>query len=276
MTLSRRDLFAAGTLAALTSLAAGRALAQTEERVGSQEAHDAMAATPGIKMYGAEQVAMLLYPGFTALDLVGPHYFFASMMGATVHLVAKDMSAPVPSDLGLAIRPTASFETCPKDVTILFAPGGLQGTLNAMKDGATIDFLVDRASRAAWITSVCTGSLILGQAGLLKGKRATSHWAGRDALSFFDATPVNARIVTDGNVMTGAGVSAGLDLGLALTAELRGRGYAEALRLQAEYAPEPPVPGGTVETTDPAIAKLMTDMLAPFPGMVAEVAKLRR
>jgi putative intracellular protease/amidase len=266
---------AAAALAPLLTLQ--RAAAAEQKRVGSEESHEAMANHPGLKMYGDEVVGMLIYPGFTALDLVGPHYFFASMMGAKVHLVTngKDLS-PVASDLGLAVAPTITMAEAPTDLTILFAGGGLQGTLDSMGDVPTIDFIADRGSRATYVTSVCTGSLLLGQAGLLKGRRATSHWAARDTLTMFDAIPVNERVVTDGNVVTGAGVSAGLDFALALTAVLRGRGYAEALRLQAEYAPEPPVPGGTLETTDPLVAKLMQDMLAPFPAMVQKVAENRR
>jgi cyclohexyl-isocyanide hydratase len=282
MTSTRRTLLAGFSAAAALApmMALQRAMAADtppDQRVGSQESHDALGTAPDLKMYGSEVVAMLLYPGFTALDLVGPQYFFASLMGATVHLVTNQTDlTPVKSDLGLAIAPTMTMKDCPKDLTILFTGGGLQGTLNAMKDAATIDFIADRASRATYVTSVCTGSLILGQAGLLKGKKATSHWAAMDALPYFDAIPVNERVVTDGNIITGAGVSAGLDFALALTAELRGVGYAQAMRLQAEYAPQPPVPGGTLETTDPQIAKLMGDMLAPFPGMVKEVAAARR
>ncbi|MEQ1754991.1 MAG: DJ-1/PfpI family protein [Micropepsaceae bacterium] len=239
--------------------------------------HDASANLPNFRMHGDEQIAMLLYPKFTALDLVAPHYFFACMMGAKVHLVTKSRDlAPVPSDLGLAITPTVSMTDCPANLTAIFAPGGTEGTVGAMMDAETMDFVADRGSRAHLITSVCTGSLILGQAGLLKGKRATSHWAARDSLKLFGATPVNKRIVTDGNVITGAGVSAGLDFALAVVALLRGAGYAEALRLQAEYAPEPPVPGGTLETTSPPLAKLMSDMLLPFTGMVAKAAAVKR
>jgi cyclohexyl-isocyanide hydratase len=280
MTSTRRTLLAGFSAAAALApmMALQRAMAaDPQERIGTPEAHDALGTAPNLQMYGSEVVAMLLYPGFTALDLVGPHYFFASMMGATVHLVTNGPNlSPVASDLGLAISPTVTMADCPRDLTILFTGGGLQGTLNAMKDAATIDFMADRAARAKYITSVCTGSLILGQAGLLKGKRATSHWAARDTLPMFDAIPVDARVVTDGNIITGAGVSAGLDFGLALTAALRGDGYAQALRLQAEYAPEPPVAGGTLATTEPQVAKLMSDMLAPFPGMVKAVAAARR
>lgn len=280
MTSTRRTLLAGLSAAAALApmMALQRAMAaESHDRIGSPEAHDALDQAPDLQMYGSEVVAMLLYPGFTALDLVGPQYFFASLMGASVHLVTNQADlSPVKSDLGLAISPTMTMADCPKDLTILFTGGGLQGTLDAMTDTATIDFIADRASRAKYVTSVCTGSLILGQAGLLKGKRATSHWAAIETLPAFDAIPVKERVVTDGNVTTGAGVSAGLDFALALTAELRGKGYAQAMRLQAEYAPEPPVPGGSLETTDPEIAKLMTSMLAPFPNMVRKVAASKR
>lgn len=277
---TRRTLIGgAAALAALAPLIAlQNVMAQNggSAPVGSQSAHDAFAGLPNFKMHGDEVVAMLLYPEFTALDLVAPHYFFACMMGAKVHLVAKQKDKPVPSDLGLTIMPTMSIAECPRDVSIIFCPGGTQGTVNAMLDDETVDFVADRGSRTPFVTSVCTGSLILGQAGLLKGKRATSHWAARDSLKLFGAMPVNERVVTDGRVITGAGVSAGLDFALAVVAKLRGVGYAEALRLQAEYAPQPPVPGGTLETTDPQLAKLMTDMLAPFPGWVAKAAEKKR
>lgn len=277
MTSTRRKLIGGfGALAALTQLeAVHRAMAAGEHADGG--AHDSMSSLPHMKMQGDEQVAMLIYPGFTALDLVGPHYFFACMMGARVHLVSKAAErTPIASDLGLAIAPTLSFESCPKDLTAIFAPGGTQGTLAAMADPETVDFMADRGARATFVTSVCTGSLILGQAGLLKGKRATSHWAARDSLSLFDANPSDARVVTDGNVITAAGVSAGLDLGLAIVAKLRGTNYAQALRLQAEYAPEPPVGGGTPATTAPKVAALMKDMLAPFTGSIAKAADNRR
>ncbi|MGB7406131.1 MAG: DJ-1/PfpI family protein [Pacificimonas sp.] len=231
-------------------------------------AHQKLMAVPGLKMHGDEQVAILMYPGFTALDLVGPHYFFACMMGATVHLVTtEDDLSPVPSDLGLAIAPTIRMQDVPTELDILFAPGGTAGTVTTMKNEAAMAWLADRARHARFVTSVCTGSLLLGKAGLLNGRRATSHWAGMDVLPLFGATAIDERVVTDGNVITGAGVSAGLDFGLAVVAALRGRPYAEALMLQAEYAPEPPFPGGTIAATDPAIAGPMVGM---FAGTIAE------
>lgn len=278
--MERRTLLrlaSAGPLAAALApfVALGDALAQQpqNQRVAGETEHNALDAIPDLKLHGSEQIAMLLYPGFTALDLVGPHYMFASMMGAKVHLLTPGPDlTPVPSDLGLAIAPTMTLNECPSDLDILFAPGGLMGTLEAMKDEALISFIRARGARAKHITSVCTGSLILGQAGLLQGKRATSHWAAMDCLPLFGATPVHQRVVTDGAVTTGAGVSAGLDFGLALLARLRGVNYAKAIQLQAEYAPEPPFDAGSLSTAPPAVAKAMAEMLAPFQSLVSAIA----
>ncbi|MFM1958780.1 MAG: hypothetical protein RL588_297 [Pseudomonadota bacterium] len=280
MSPDRRTLLGGGAaLAALSPfLALEAALAATAPPAlrdvdsAAADAHTRLMSVPGLNMHGDEEVAMLLYPGFTALDLVGPHYFFASMMGARVHLVttAGDLS-PVPSDLGLAIAPTSTLSDCPRDLTILFVPGGTTGTLAAASDPAVRAFIADRAARATCVTSVCTGSLVLGAAGLLRGRRATSHWIVRDMLDHFGAIPTDARVVTDGRFITGAGVSAGLDFAIAVVERLRGRPYAQALMLQAEYRPEPPFEGGSLATTDPAIAGPMRDM---FSGFVARAAQL--
>lgn len=142
-----------------------------------------------------------------------------------------------------------------------------------MKDAATREFMSDRAKKAQFITSVCTGSLLLAASGLLQGKRATSHWAVRDMLRDFDATPLNQRVVADGNVITGAGVSAGLDFAITLVEKLRGRAYAQVLMLAAEYSPEPPIKGGTVDSTDAAIIEPMRGMYTPIRLQVKEIAQ---
>jgi putative intracellular protease/amidase len=236
------------------------------------EAHMKLMEVPNLNMHGDEEVVMLLYPGFTALDLVGPQYFLASMMGATIHLATNQADlSPVVSDLGLAIAPTCRLADAPRDPTVLFVPGGTHGTLDAASDPATIAFLRDRAACSRYVSSVCTGSVILGAAGLLRGKRATSHWVTRESLRHFGATPVDERVVIDGGLITGAGVSAGLDFALALVSMIRGRPYAEALMLQGEYAPAPPFPGGTVATTNPAIAQPLSDMFAGFRARVEQL-----
>ena len=220
---------------------------------------------------GTEQIAMLLYPQFTALDLVGPQYMFASLMGATVHLVAAS-TEPVMSDTGMAIMPTITLDQCPKDLDILFVPGGSSGTLAAMRDPAVLAFLADRGSRAKLVTSVCTGSMLLGTAGLLKGYKATSHWATRDLLTKFGATPINKRVVKDRNRITGAGVTAGIDAGLSIVGQLRGREYAEAVQLLAEYAPEPPYSAGTLEKSTAKNRRMMSQMFADLRAQMIELA----
>lgn len=235
---------------------------------------EAMSRVLGPGLWGQEQVAMLLYPKFTALDLVGPHYFFACMWGAKVHLVTteKDLS-PVMSDLGLAISPTITMADAPKDLDVLFVPGGTEGTLSVMGRADAMDWIKDRAARAKHVTSVCTGSMVLAKAGLLKGKRATSHWVTRPVLADFGAIPVDERVVADGNVLTGAGVSAGLDFAVALVEQLRGKAYAQGLMLQGEYAPHPPLPGGTLASSPADVGKMMDDMFAPVAGMFKAMAK---
>jgi len=235
--------------------------------------HEKLMALPGLKMMGEEKIAILLYPGFTALDVVGPHYFFACMMGATVDLVTTNADlAPVASDLKLAIAPTATLAEYRRDPTVVFIPGGTSGTMETMRNAKVIDFLRQSEKTAQFMTSVCTGSLVLAAAGLLRGKEATSHWVTRPLLAEFGAKPVDRRVVVDGKMVTGAGVSAGLDLGLALVQALRGKPYAQALMLQAEYAPEPPLAGGTMATTDPGIGQPMSDMFEPFRFQVQELA----
>jgi cyclohexyl-isocyanide hydratase len=196
---------------------------------------------------GNEVIAMLIYPEMTALDFVGPQYFFGSLMGATVHHVAADLT-PVTSDTGVTIAPTITMDECPAEVDILFVPGGTQGTLNALRSPKTVDFVASRGATAKRVTSVCTGSLLLGAAGLLDGYRATSHWMAQDLLPLFGATPVAERFVKDRNRYTGAGVSAGLDFGLALLREIRDTDYAQVIQLICEYDPQPPLQAGSPQT----------------------------
>lgn len=194
------------------------------------------------------QIGMLLYPGLSALDLIGPHPFFAELSNTQVHLLWKDR-APVATSLGYNIIPTTSIKDCPRDLDVLFVPGGTSGTFAMMEDDEILSFLAQRGSRARYVTSVCTGSLILGAAGLMTGYRATCHWRFRDLLPLFGADPVEERVVTDRNRITGGGVTAGIDFGLVIASRLRGRQAAEVLQLYNEYDPHPPFAAGT-----PAIA----------------------
>ena len=255
-------------LVATAALAASPWLARAAEPASTAKPQEAPHDMSGMPAHwtGQEQIGMLLYPGFTALDFVGPQYMFAGLMGATVHHVAATRE-PVTSDTRLTFVPTTTLAECPRDLDILFIPGGGAGTLAALQDPAILAWVADRGSRAKLVTSVCTGSLVLGAAGLLKGYKATSHWAARDLLKEVGATPVEARVVRDRNRITGAGVSAGIDLGLAIVALLRDELYAQSMQLLAEYAPEPPYNAGTPRTAPPLATAMMSDM---FKGFVAD------
>jgi cyclohexyl-isocyanide hydratase len=212
---------------------------------------------------GAEQIAFLIYPGFTALDMVGPHYMLNTLSGRTMHIVAASKD-PVRADSGLTFVPSTDFADCPRDLDIICVPGGTAGTLAAMQDPATIAFLKDRGARAKYVTSVCTGSLVLGAAGLLRGYKATSHWLTKPLLEIFGATPTDGRWVRDGNRITGGGVTAGIDFGLSLVGALRDRHYAEGVQLLAEYAPDPPFNAGSPSTAPAAVRESLDGMFTQF------------
>ena len=145
-----------------------------------------------------------------------------------------------------------------------------------MKDETVLDFLESRAAKATYVTSVCTGSLVLGAAGLLRGYQATTHWIARDILPLLEATPVDARYVEDKNRITGAGVTSGIDFGLRIAEKLRGTAYAQTVQLNLEYAPEPPFNAGSPATADPAIVKQLQDLYAPFLASAKEAAELAK
>lgn len=208
------------------------------------------------------QIAMLLYPRFTALDLIGPHTILSQLSNSQVHLVAATL-APVTSDAGITITPTRTFASCPTALDVLFVPGGTAGTVDAMSNPDLLAFL--RSRTAVWLTSVCTGSLVLGAAGLLRGYRATTHWVARDVLSVLEAQPVVARYVEDRDRITGAGVSAGIDFGLYLAAKLRSTSEAQTIQLNIEYDPAPLIPGGgNPETAAPPIVSGLEARYVPF------------
>lgn len=260
MTQQRRDFLRHLAAAGLAGSAAATTRAAEPAAAPKADAtltHDMSAFPP--EWLGKEQIAMLIYPEFTALDLVGPQYMFASLWGAKVQLVAASRE-PVRSDTGLVFIPDATLDEAPAELDILFVPGGGQGTLKAMQDARLVAWIAERARRAKLVASVCTGSMILGQAGLLRGKRATSHWVTHALLRDFGAVPVDERVVWDGKLVTGAGVSAGLDLGLAVVARLRDKPYAQGVQLLAEYAPQPPFNAGTPKTAPPEVHQMMGSM----------------
>lgn len=204
-------------------------------------------------------MALLVHPKMVMQDLIGPLTVFNLMRGSQIHLVWKDKQ-PVSTELGIAVTPTTSFADCPKDVDVLFVPGGLDGTIALMDDPEVLAFLADRGSRAKYVTADCTGSLLLGAAGLLRGYKATSHWMVRDELRFLGATPVNDRVVIDRNRITGGGVTAGIDFGLTICALMRGEAAAQNIQLVIEYAPAPPFNAGTPETAPPEIVTRLRSM----------------
>jgi putative intracellular protease/amidase len=206
-------------------------------------------------------IAMLAYPGMYPLDLLGPKTIFNGLLNTQVHIVAPTV-APVQAGSGVTVTPDVTYATCPTGLDVLFVPGGGDGTVALMRDDPTLDFLRRQATSARWITSVCTGSLILGAAGLLDGYRATTHWVTFDVLRLLGATPVRARVVEDRNRMTAAGVTAGLDLALTLTARLAGENYARAEQLNIEYDPAPPYKAGTPEGAGPHITHAMRRLYA--------------
>ncbi len=212
---------------------------------------------------GPEDIAFLLYPGCTALDFVGPHNMFRGLMGATVRLVAKTRD-PIVTDTGLTVIPDTDFASCPERLTVICVPGGSEGTLQAMEDPETMAFLADRGGKAEWVTAVCTGSLLLGAAGLLRGYQATSHWITRELLPIFGAIPVDQRVVIDRNRATGGGVTAGIDFGLTMVAALRDDAYAKAVQLVAEYEPAPPFDAGSPAKAPAETTEMITAMFAEF------------
>ncbi|MBM3551880.1 MAG: DJ-1/PfpI family protein [Alphaproteobacteria bacterium] len=212
---------------------------------------------------GKERVAFLIYPGFTALDMVGPQYMFANLMGATIEIVGKSRD-PIRSDTGIVFTPSAKFEDAASDLDILCVPGGSTGTLAAMRDEETLAYIRAAGHGARFVTSVCTGSMLLGSAGLLDGYRATSHWITKPLLPVFGATPAEGRFVRDRNRITAEGVTAGLDFALALVAELRDRKYAEGVQLLAQYAPAPPFNAGEPGTAPAAVTTMLDTMFAGF------------
>lgn len=193
---------------------------------------------------------MLLYPRFQQLDLTGPFEVFARFPELTLHLVWKSTD-PVTDVNGLGVLPTGTLSDCPQS-DILFVPGG-PGQIDLMADREVLDFLRRQAANAAYVSSVCTGSLVLAAAGLLTGYRATCHWLSLEQLAFFGAEPVAERVVIDRNRVTGAGVTSGIDFALSLVARLFGEERTKAAALSMEYDPHPPFPGGSAKTTDPAI-----------------------
>ena len=202
------------------------------------------------------KIGFLIFPNLTQLDFTGPLQVLARIPQSTVHIVAKSRE-PVPSDCRLSLMPTHTFADCPR-LDLICIPGGGLGVAAAVGDRETIDFVRNQASGAKYVTSVCTGAFILGVAGILRGRRATTHWAFTDMLPLVGATYQKARIVKDGNVITAGGVTSGIDFGLSVAAEIAGEETAKAIQLGIEYDPAPPFNCGHPDRAPAAvIEKLM-------------------
>ena len=211
-------------------------------------------------MSAALQIGMLVFPKVTQLDLTGPVQVFSSVPGAKLHLIWKRIE-PVASDSVLTLTPTITFADCPQ-LDVICVPGGV-GTDDMVNDEEMLDFLRRQAAGAKYITSVCTGSLVLGAAGLLRGFRAATHWSAMDYLEKFGAVPTKTRVCVDRNRITGGGVTAGIDFALTLVALLVDRTTAQAIQLRLEYNPAPPFNAGSPDTAPPEILALMKEKIAP-------------
>ncbi len=201
-------------------------------------------------------VGFLVFPRVQQLDLTGPYEVFASMPETRVELISKTLDAVV-SATGLTLTPTMTLAACPQ-LDVLCVPGGA-GVNALLTDPETLTFVKRQASGARYVTSVCTGALVLGAAGLLQGKRATTHWAAHDLLAAFGAIPTQGRVVRDGTLLTGGGVTAGIDFALTLAAELAGQAAAEAVQLGLEYAPVPPFSAGTPDSAPSDVVRVVRE-----------------
>jgi cyclohexyl-isocyanide hydratase len=209
------------------------------------------------------QIGMLLFPKLTQLDLTGPFEVLHRIPGAKVHLVWKD-TQPVYAESGLGLVPTTTIADCPP-LDVVFVPGGI-GQVAMMTDTVVLDFLRRHGKTARYITSVCTGALVLGAAGLLTGYNATTHWAFTELLPACGARHVPGRVVVDRNRITGGGVTAGIDFAFRLVAELAGEEVAKSIQLGLEYDPAPPFRSGHPDVADPALVAQLRARFGELTG----------
>ena len=225
-------------------------------------------------------IGFLLFPDITQLDMTGPYEVFTKIPGAQVHLIWKNRE-PVTAGGGMRISPTTTFADCPP-LDLICVPGGA-GMNPLLNDSETVDFIRRQAKGARYVTSVCTGALVLGAAGLLKGKRATTHWMSLEMLAAFGATPVAERVVIDGNVITGGGVTAGIDFALQVAAQIVDEDLAKSIQLAIEYDPHHPFDAGSTKRADPALvaktragaAKRQAERRAAVDAAAAKLAPAR-
>lgn len=217
------------------------------------------------------RIGLLAFPSMTQLDLTGPLQVFANFADATVHVLWKSLD-PIRTQGGLTLVPDTTLADCPA-LDVICVPGGT-AVVDLMDDEVVLSFLRAQAKQATFVGSICTGSLVLGAAGLLRGKKATTHWAWMDLLAPFGAIPTNGRVIRDGKFMTGGGVTAGIDFALTMVAELAGRDVAESIQLRIEYAPAPPFNAGSPDTARPElVASVRSRMVEQRAEREAQVAK---
>ena len=228
----------------------------------SLAAHHTLAALPGMRFATGKTILIVVHPGFELLDVVGPLHFLTAT-GATVHPATTGPAGePVHSGSRVALVPTITLDEAQRDLTVLLIPGGDTGIL--LRDARAMAAIQRLGQDTRFITSVCSGSIALAAAGLLHGRRATSHWSVRHLLRGYGAIDVDERVVQDGNRLTAAGVTAGMDLAIRLVAQLCGDDYARFVELGAEYDPQPPFGTGTPDKAGPALTDLSRDFLAPL------------
>ncbi len=204
------------------------------------------------------EVGAILFPGLDQADFTGPFEVLSRLPNSRFHILGK-RAVPVCDVMGLVLTPQKTFSEA-QQLDLLVVPGG-GGVNAAMQDEPTLAFVRGQANAGAMILSVCTGALVCGAAGLLKGRKATTHWASHHFLKSFGATPVNARVVVDGHLVTTAGVTAGYDGALRVAAMLRGDRAAQEIQLFLQYSPEPPFNSGTPETAPPEVLQASRDSL---------------
>jgi transcriptional regulator GlxA family with amidase domain len=219
------------------------------------------------------KVAFVLYPDFTALDLVGPYEIISRWPSAEVHFLAG-ASGPVRTDRGLTVIPTDNPETL-MDPDLIVVPGS-GNPLPVLEDKVLVDWLAATAPTCQWTASVCTGASLYAAAGLLQGKKTTTHWAFRDVVRAYGVEVVEDRVVWQGSHISGAGVSAGIDMALALTERVHGAELAKALQLFIEYDPQPPFDTGSLEKADPATKRRATQVLMADHSRVKVAALMGR
>lgn len=261
--MDRRQFGGLAAAAAVTGTA-GRAAADDKKPQVSEHKF------PAMHDRRKPEIGMLVYPGLTLMDMLGPQTVLST--SCNVHLVWKN-SDLIESDTGVVLKPTGAFADCPKDLDAIFGGGG-PGQIEVMRDPEALKFLADRGARAKYVTSVCSGSLILGAAGLLQGYKASCHWALHPAITHFGATPEQGRVVTDRNRVTGGGVTAGIDFALVLLAKLLGEDLARMTQLALEYDPAPPFDAGTPKKAGEKITKMVQDWVGPLGEKFAKTCEV--